>query len=289
MSKDDSPGRYGRAEAAAQVELLDPRRRTRRSGRPSAARSPRRTPRAAPATRCGSAGPRVAATAARRRAGSLPSRRRKPARSRTSGPPDPVAIAACVWASTPGVTRIMTSWPCVASAPSWAISSNESTTIRETPYSSAAFRSSAVFTLPCMMIRFAGNPAARGQGEFAGRGHVQGQALGCHPAVDLGAGQRLAREHDLRLGQGPHVRPVPANAPSVSSRTWHGVPNRAASRVAGTPPMTRSPEARLVPSGQIPSSSSGSVAHPMLGSNSASVMAQVHASRSRFPSTRTRP
>jgi hypothetical protein len=41
-----------------------------------------------------------------------------------------------------------------------------------------------------------------GQREFPRRGHVEGQAFLRHPPVDLGAGQRLAREHDLRPRQG---------------------------------------------------------------------------------------
>ena len=191
-----------------------------------------------------------------------------------------VAMNSWVCASTPTVTR--TSTRCgrrrarAASAASRAISSNESTTIRPTPASSAAASSATDLLLPCSAIRSAGNPArsatassppvqtsrpspssstqrttARAEERLAG-------------VVDVGAAERrrevaaAARGSRPRRGRRPGCRARPTRSrtstPAQRQRAVVGrgsrraarPPGRARSRSAGGPPRRR-PRGRSSP------------------------------------------
>ena len=97
-------------------------------------------------------------------------------------------------------------WPrrrgSAATSASRSISSNESTTMRPTPASTARVSSATDLLLPWKPIRAGSKPGAQGDAQLAAGADVEAQALLGDPARDRRAEERLARVVDVDAGEG---------------------------------------------------------------------------------------
>ena len=155
-----------------------------------------------------------------------------------------VAMNSWVCASTPTVRRTITSATAPRSraiASSRAISWNESSTTRPTPASTAAASSAGDLLLPCNVIRSAGNPARKRDGQLAAAADVEREALLGDPARHLRAEERLGRVVHRRTAPNAAANSWARARKSASSITNSGVPWASARSRTSTPAMLDRP------------------------------------------------
>ena len=154
----------------------------------------------------------------------------------------PVRIAACVSATTPGVTRISTLAGC-PSASSLSMSSKLSTTMRA-PASTAACSSRADFALPCSRIRSPLKPAVRASASSPPDATSTLRPSSSNTRSTAVHGNAL----EAKITSPSPMAVLNSRARprrSSSATAYSGVPNSRARSAASQPPMLRRPSSTL--------------------------------------------
>ncbi len=126
-----------------------------------------------------------------------------------------------------------------AIAVSRSISSNESTTIRPTPASTARRSSGVGLVVAVQADPLRRHAGAQRHGQLAAGADVEAQPLLGDDADDRLAEERLARVEDVRAGERVAGSRRHRARKSASSRTYAGVPYSSASARTSTPPTVQ--------------------------------------------------